>query len=263
MHTSLTRIGLIAAALPALLAATCNDPLSNSSSSGNTTGNQSAAGVWSGSDSDSGLGVTALVNPAGVATFIRSDGVQFAGTVAVSGSTLAATVNGYTNFGATFSDGSTSGLGTLNGTVTTQSALTAVLSFSTSGSTQIPGSWSLSYESLSNNSSSTATVSGNYTDSVAAAVLSINSNGEMTQQNATNGCVLNGSISTGQSSLNIYEVSYTLGSCTGTAAVLNGVQFTGLATLNNSVSPAQLTIAVQGTSSSMVPYGIVSTLTAS
>jgi hypothetical protein len=83
----------------------CNSTTDDGSGSG--TSNASATGVWSGSDSVSGLGVTALINAAGQATFIRGDGVQFTGTVQVSGSTLAVTVDGYTDFGNTFSDGST------------------------------------------------------------------------------------------------------------------------------------------------------------
>jgi hypothetical protein len=75
--------------------------------------------------------------------------------------------------------------------------------------------------------------------------------------------VLNGTISTSDSTHNVYEVSYTLASCTGSAQVLSGVQFSGLASLDNTQSPAQLTIAVTGTSSSGARYGIVSTLTGS
>ena len=112
---------------------------------------------------------------------------------------------------------------------------------------------------LSNNSSSTSAVSGNYTDNVTGTVLSINTGGVMTSQNASNSCVLNGSISTQDGSHNVYEVAYTYGNCTGTYAVLNGVQFTGLATLNPSLSPVQLTMAVTGASSTN-KYGIVSIL---
>ena len=74
-------------------------------------------------------------------------------------------------------------------------------------------------------------MSGNYTDNVTGTVLSINNGGVMTSQNANNGCVLNGSISTSDATHDIYEVAFTYGNCTGTYAVLNGVQFTGLATL--------------------------------
>ncbi|HXY97603.1 MAG TPA: hypothetical protein VEH00_11580 [Steroidobacteraceae bacterium] len=252
-------VGIIGVIVAALSVAGCNS--SSDDTSGSTT-NASATGVWSGTDSVSGLSVTAFINSAGQATFIRGDGVQFFGTAQVSADTIAVTVDGYSDFPAAFSDGSTYGLGTLNGTVTTGSTITATLSFTTNAGTAIGGSWSLTFEALSNNASSTAAVSANYTDSVTGAVLSITSNGDMTEQNASNGCVLNGSISTNDSSHDIYEVAYTFGNCTGTYAVLNGVQFTGLASLNTSLSAAQLTMAVTGASSTS-KYAITSTLSGS
>jgi hypothetical protein len=247
--------------IAAVLAVGCNSSDYGSGSNSTGTTNASAAGVWSGSDARSGLTVTAIINAAGEATFIRSDGVQFVGTADVSSNTLAVAVDGYSNFPTTFADGSTHGIGTLNGTVTTASMLNATLTFTTDGNTAITGSWSLSYASIARNVSSTAAVSGNYTDSSSGAVLSITSSGTMTSQ-AANGCVLNGSVSTNDSSHNVYEVAYSYASCTGSDAVLNGVQFTGLATLNTAQSPTQLLIAVAGASST-AKYGIVSTLSGS
>ncbi len=252
-------IGIIGAVAAALLTPGCNSSSDNNSS---TTTDQSATGVWSGSDSVSGLTITAFINSAGQASFMRSDGVQFDGTAQVSGNTLAVTVDGYTNFPGTFSDGSTYGLGTVNGSVTTGGSITATLSFTTNDGTSVGGAWSLTYQSVSNNTSSTAAVSANYTDSVTGAVLSITSNGDMTEQNASNSCVLNGSISTSDSSYDVYQVAYSFGNCTGTYAVLNGVQFTGLASLNTSVSPAQLVIAVTGANSTS-KYAIISILNGS
>jgi len=268
MHFLQRHSGRVTAALAVVLLSGCKgvDGIGGSSGSGGST-NQSATGVWSGNDSVSGLALTAFINSSGQAAFIRSDGVLFSGTVQVSAGNLVSSVSGYVNFPATFTDGSNYGIGTLNGSVTTGSSLTATLSFTTNGSTAISGDWSLSFENISNNSSSPATVSGNYTDTSTSQVLSINSNGVMSQQNASgttfSGCVLNGSISTGDSTHNVYEVSYTLANCAGSTQVLNGVKFTGLASLNNAQSPAQLTIVVTGTSSSGAKYGIVSTLNAS
>jgi large repetitive protein len=243
-------------ALWALVGCNSSDDNSNSSS----TTNASATGVWTGTDSVSGLNITALINSGGQATFIRSDGVQFTGTVQVSGNTLAATVDGYSDFGEAFSDGSTYGIGTLSGSVSTASTLTASLTFTTTDNTSITGTWSLTYDSLSTSGSSTSAVSGNYTDSLSGATISITSAGAMTSQNPTNGCVLNGSISTADSTTDVYEVAFSYESCTGGDVDLNGVQFTGLAFLNTSTSPAQLDIAVTGASSS-THYGFVSTLT--
>jgi len=243
------------AALGLALLASCN-----SSDHGSGTGpivDASPVGVWSGTDSVSGLAVTALIDLAGHASFIRSDGVQFVGMVQVSANTLAVTVDGYTDFSSTFSDGSNFGLGTVNGTVTTAKTLTASLTFTTNGGTAVTGSSSLSFMPQSNDSSSTLSVSGNYTDNVTGTVLSINNQGVMTSQNAHNGCVLNGTISTADSTHDIYQVAYSYGNCTGTYAALNGVQFTGLATLNPS-SPAQLTAAVVGASAT-TKFGTVTT----
>jgi hypothetical protein len=221
----------------------------------------SATGIWSGTDSVSKLAVTALINSAGQAVFIRADGVQFAGTAQVSGNTLAAAVDGYTDFSATFSDGSNFGIGTLNGMVRTGTTLTATLTFTTHGGTHLNGNWSLSFNPRSNNASSTSAVSGNYTDNVTGTVLSISSSGEMTSQSATNGCVLNGTISTSDTAHDLYEVAFTYGNCTGTYAPLNGVQFSGLASLNSSLSPAQITLAVAGASAT-ARYGIVASFNA-
>jgi hypothetical protein len=256
---SIRLIGIIGAAAAALMLPGCNG---TSSSSTTSTTNASATGVWSGSDSVSGLSVTAFINSAGQATFIRADGVQFVGPAEVSGNTLAITVNGYTDFPGTFSDGSTYGIGTVNGTVTTGATISATLDFTTNGGTAVSGTWSLTFETLSNTSSSPAAISGNYTDTVTGAVLSITSAGAMTEQNPNNSCVLNGSISTADSTHDIYEVAYTFEDCTGTYSTLNGVQFTGLASLNTNLSPAQITMAVSGASTSG-KYAIVSTLNGS
>lgn len=260
MRTSLNRILGIAALGGALVAGGCKSTLNDSTASGTPA---SATGVWTGSDSVSGLTVFALINAAGQATFIRGDGLQITGSVQVSGNTLAAAVDGYTDFSATFADGSTYGIGTLNGSVTTGDSITATLSFTSNGGTAVSGSWSLTFESLSNNASAASTISGNYTDVVTGAVLSITSLGVMSSQNPANNCVLNGSVTTQDTAHDLYEVSYTFESCTGTYAVVNGVPFTGLATLNTNVSPAQITMAVIGSPAVGNQYGIVSTLNGS
>jgi len=261
MQASWLRFNGITALATAALVIGCNATDTGSGSSATTT-DAAATGVWSGTDSVSGLAVTALINSAGQATFIRSDGVQFAGTVQVSGSTLATAVDGYTNFGNTFGDGSTYGIGTVDGTVATGSTISAALTFTTNGNTSISGTWSLSYAAQSNNVSSPAAISGNFTDASTGAVVSINSSGVMTSQNPTNGCVLNGSVSTNDTSHDVYAVAYSYGNCTGTYAQLNDVQFTGLATLSTSGSAPQILLAVRGTSSTS-KYSIVSTLNGS
>jgi hypothetical protein len=241
----LLRAGAIGVSAAGLGASSCTATYGGSSATSMT--NASATGIWSGSDSVSHLGITAMVNAAGQAVFIRADGAQFVGMLQVSGGALAATVDGYSAFGVAFSDGSNFGIGTLNGTVATGGALNAALTFATHGGSDIGGAWALTFEPRSGDGSSSAAVSGNYTDHVSGAVLSITSSGVMSSQNAANGCVLNGAISTADAAHDVYEVAFTYGNCTGAYAPLNGVQFTGLASLNTDISPTQLIVAAAGT----------------
>ena len=224
-----------------------------------TGSNATATGIWSGTDSVANLGLTAYVDINGHATFIRDDGVQFVGTLQFSGDTLTASVQGYSGFGGSFADGSTYGTGTVNGTVTTGSALNATLGFTTQSRTSIPGTWALTFSTLSKNGSSLSAISANYTDSVTATVIAIAGDGVMSGQNSANGCVLNGTASVDNASYDVYEVAYNYQNCTGVNAALNGVQFTGLAALNSTLVPVQLTMAVTGASPT-AKYGIVSIL---
>jgi hypothetical protein len=242
------------------------------STSSTTSTNQSAVGFWSGSDSATGLTLQAFINSAGQADFIRGDGVQYIGTVQVSGDTLTLTVDGYTVFGTTFSSGtSTYGIGTVNGTVTTGTSISATLTFTPTGGTQASSTWSLTFSTLSNTASSLSTVAGTYTsgtapvggeDPLSAANVAISSAGVISGQDSTSGCVVNGTVTVGDSSYDIYEVAYTLSGCDSTYADLIGLQFTGLAVFNTA-SPNQFVMGVTAQAASGGPYyGLVTALTA-
>lgn len=220
----------------------------NPTSTTTASGDQSAVGVWSGSDSLTGLTVTAIVSSTGQAAFLRSDGVQFAGTAAITGTNVSVSVAGYANFGTTFSDGTSTGSGTVSGTVSSGSSMTVTLNFTTDGNTSMTGNWSLSFDSLTNNGSSISTVSANYSDAATGTALSIDGLGDVNSQDPTTGCVLNGTVSTADTSFDIYQIDFTYKSCTGAYTVLNDIEFSGLAVLNTDVSPTQLVVAVTGTS---------------
>jgi hypothetical protein len=247
--------------------------LGAASTSSTSPTNASATGFWLGTDSATGLTLQAFINSAGQADFIRGDGVQYVGTVEVSGDTIAVSVDGYTNFGATFSGGSTDGIGTVNGTVDSGASIRAALSFTPTGGTQETSTWTLAFQSLSNTASSLSAVAGTYTsgtafvggvDPMSRASVTISSSDVIYGQGSGSGCVLNGSVTVGDSSYDIYEVTYTLSSCTGTYAALNGVQFTGLAVLNTKTTPDQFLIGVTGQAAGdSRHYGLVTALTAS
>jgi hypothetical protein len=143
----------------------------------------------------------------------------------------------------TYSDGSTSGTGAISGTLTQRSSMTVTTTGTTSMGTALGSdteTWTFS--SSYDTASSLATVAANYTDG--SDTLSINGNGVMFEQDPATGCVLNGTISIINAQYNAYSVSFVLSNCTGTAAAANGVTFTGLATLDQTVSPAQLDFGV-------------------
>jgi hypothetical protein len=71
---------------------------------------------------------------------------------------------------------------------------------------------------------------------------------------------VNGNVTIINASYNAYAVQATYASCTGSAAVLNGITFTGLATLDTSVTPMQLVAGVTGNGGG-VTYAVVYTLT--
>jgi hypothetical protein len=248
-----------------------------SSSSNVATNPQDAYGVWSGTDSGSGLALVGIVNTLDNAVFIRSDGVLYTGTnagqptVAVTQGALSGQLHGYSPFGGSFADGSTFGVGTLGGNVTTGATLDATLSFTTvanptnmnsaSGTTSTT-QWSLNFESAYVGAPTLSAIAGNYADATTGdpsegATISISGSGAMTAQAATTGCVLNGQVAATDTQNQIYQFTYSYGSCTGKYAPLNGIQFTGQGALNSKSTPATIVLAVSGQAPSPTPtnYG--------
>lgn len=205
----------------------------------------SPGGIWAGTDSATGLQVKGIVDESGQFHFIRSDLAQFAGTASTSGNSLSANFEGFSQLGTTFDDGSTHGTGMLTGSVSERSSLALTYQFTTDAGAASNGTLNLSYSTLYDLDSSLAAISGNYTDTSSGDTVSVSGSGAVTSQDPVTLCVVNGQVSVINSMYNAYSVTYGFANCTGASAVLNGVQFTGLATLNNS-NPAQLIVAVTG-----------------
>ncbi len=208
----------------------------------------SVGGIWQGTDSGTGLSVTSIVDEKGDFHIIRSDLTQFVGVLASSNDSVSGSFDGFAQLGTTFPDTSTHGKGSLTGVLAQRSALTLNYTFTTDLGAGSSGTLNLSFNALYNVHSSLATISGNYTDPSSGATVSISGSGAITSQDATTGCVLNGQVSLVDTNYNAYKVAYSYASCTGNAAVLNGVQFTGLATFNNGSVPQQFVVAVTGSS---------------
>ena len=229
---------------------------------GGGTNPQNAApgGIWRGMDTDSPLQVTGIIDESGHMRFIRADGIQYVGTATTSGNSISANFDAYTPFGSSFSDGSTHEAGALSGTIDARVSITASTQSMTDKGAVSKGTLALTFNPLYNQASSLAALAGNYAEAGSGTVVSIDANGAIFSQDASSGCVVNGNATIINASYNAYAVQATYASCTGTAAVLNGITFSGLATLNTSVPPTQLIAGVTG-SGAGVTYAIVYTLT--
>jgi hypothetical protein len=108
------------ALLLALLLSACGggDGSSNSNGSAPPTARVSPGGFWEGTDPISGLQIKGIILESGEFHFIRADGSQYVGTLSTSNDdSITGTFDGYTEYGYTYSDGSTHGTGTLTGAI--------------------------------------------------------------------------------------------------------------------------------------------------
>jgi hypothetical protein len=259
MHVSRATAILAALILCALVCDCGGGPYTRSGSGGGGTTNASVGGIWTGTDPVSQLALTGLIDEAGVFHFIRSDGAQYVGTAATNGTTVTSSFNGYTANGQAFADGSRHGTGQLNGTVSERSSITATFQFTTEAGATSNGTLSLTFNSNYSVPSALGAIAGNYTDPSSGDVYSITSSGAVTWQDATTGCVGNGTITIINATYNMYQFDFDMANCTGSSTVFNGTQFTGFATLDSAVSPAQLLAAATGTGAG-VTYSLVVTL---
>jgi hypothetical protein len=122
----------------------------------------------------------------------------------------------------------------------------------------VSGTFNLAYDPLYDRDSSLTTIAGSFSGPNGT-VVTVDAAGSIFSQDATSGCVVNGKASIINANYNVYRVRYTYDSCSGDLAALNGTTFSGLATLNDSVGPEQVIVAVTYQSSSTV-LGLVEVL---
>jgi len=138
-------------------------------------------------------------------------------------------------------DGSTSGTGSITGTVAQRSSLTLSSTETTSNGSVSPSSTTAwTYSSLYANPSSFAVIAGNYNDN--GATLNINGSGQIFEQDS-NGCTVVGNVSIINASYNSYAVQVLFSNC---GSIPNGTSASGLVTLDTSVSPTNLIGGVSG-----------------
>lgn len=204
----------------------------------------SPGGIWEGT-LGSGQQILGLVTESGEFHFLTDDESQYFGTVSVDGTATSAQFTGYAGLGLEFNDGTTSGTGSLTGTVQSRSTFTANSTFRTSAGNTNPNTIDLTYNALYDRDSSLAIIAGNFRDVATGSIVNINSSGVAFSQNPANGCVLNGNVSIISAQFNAYRVQYSYSSCQGVDATLNGASFRGLATLDNTDEPELLIVGAQ------------------
>jgi hypothetical protein len=211
---------------------------------GNSTRNPiqgaSPGGIWRGTDSMSGLAILGLVDEVGESDFMRADNTQFIGQASTSDSAIYASGGAYAHEGNTFPDGSTHGNWSLNGTIQERQSISATTQLTTDAGTVTSGTMDLTFDTLYNQPSSTATVAGTYLDSQAQGFpIFIDTDGSIQQSELI--CQTGGHISIIDPSYNLYRVQLTTKCDNGSNS-----SGSGLATLDNSVSPVQLLVGLSG-----------------
>lgn len=199
-------------------------------------------GYWTGSLNGE-LGV-ALVDETGDFTFIAVDGEQYYGTLVITepsdepqapySALFTGTAEGFTT-GRFPSYGTYTGTGAISGTMVPRQSIDG-----SAGSATI----SLTFNALYYMPSSLATISGTYEDTASGAQFTINADGTVFAQDATTGCVINGTVSIINGSYNAYGIQVSYANCAGSSAPLNGLTFAGLAALDNTKGPEQLLAGV-------------------
>lgn len=238
----------------------------------NYVANASPGGIWNGTDAVTGLGMLGLIDELGEFHFIRADGVQFVGSALTAANTMVASVESISAFGHYFPDGSTYGTGSFNGTVQERQSIAGEIDYVTaptaSGAHVVAAAAgiaqrllvSFAFDNAYFESSSLAIIAGIYADANGT-VVTISSNGDVFAQDATNGCVVNGTVSIIEASYNVYRVRVSYANCQGSSATLNGVTLGGLATLQDIAPPPEHVIAGVTGGNGSTQYAITYTLT--
>lgn len=194
--------------------------------------NASPGGIWQGE------GVGAYVTETGEFHIFFADTVndsfpQYFGSLTTSGNDVSGEFTGYPFYGETYEDGSTHGSGTLTGTVQERSTLTLDVTFETSAGTEGTESISLAYNAMYERESSLEAIAGTYYGLTLGTTVTIYSDGEIFAQSPAYECVLNGTVSIIDPQYNLYRVEHTVSNCLEPAADLNGLEFSGFATIQS------------------------------
>jgi len=222
---------------------------SGSSASVPAVPNAATGGIWQGRDPFSGADILGLVAEDGRSQFVVFDALPFTqywGTLAPSGNTLTASTfqaaDEFTYYGSA----------TLTGTINARQSMTVTVAFTPAagcapavcGSSRT-GTGTFTFNTLYNRGGALSRVIGNWQDVATGQIYNINSSGVVFNQSAVTGCVINGQVSTINTTYNAYAVNFTYSSCRSPYAIWNGTQASGLVTVDDTVTPNRIYLGAQ------------------
>lgn len=166
-------------------------------------------GIWFGTSTSPGLTIDigGVITEDGEGRFEDDNGTQYVIT-SISGNNGAIQISfiAYAQFGYQFLDGSTSGTGSISGTVVERSTFSGSFSFSTGES----GTISMFYEPTYDRDSSLAKLSGSWDEGFG--IMTVDSNGSFFEQDQF-GCVYDGQASIIDAMFNAYRLTMTVSNC--------------------------------------------------
>jgi hypothetical protein len=191
--------------------------------------NDSAGGIWRGVRPN-GTEIVVLISEVGEFRTLDPFGNQGFGLAVVTNQNeISIDYSLVAPFNNTIIDGSESADCELSGSFQERVSLNYDNTCMTEMGNEFAGAFALTYDPVYDNVSSIARVVGSYDDE--GDVLTIDANGALFAQSAEGGCVSNGQVSIIDSAWNLYAVQFTMESCQGEDEPLNGVPWSGLATL--------------------------------
>jgi hypothetical protein len=135
---------------------------------------------------------------------------------------------------------------TLKGTVQQRMSLSVSVAPAKGARSFAPETISLQFNPIYDGPSSLAMFAGDYMDPASGNSITVNGTGSIFWRDANSGCLASGAVSEINERHDLYEVQFSYSACQGADADLNGVEFTGLGTLDTTVQPTQAIIGVSG-----------------
>lgn len=230
-------------------ASTCNINNSSTSAIIASVTNASPGGIWLGTDSE-GDSIAALITETGRFHFLDEFDFQGSGIVAVSDTDEFDTSFRFVPpVGSAFADGTAFADCAASGLLVERSILDGTVDCTTAGGTQSSVTVNLNYQALYDLDSDLAAFVGTWTDSLDPGidVANVDATGVITGQDGSgSGCIYDGQVTVIDPNYNAYDIEWTYSSCVGESAVLNGVTFSGIGAIDNTVTPTGFVLGATG-----------------